>query len=124
MHLIVTGSRNLNNYTEFQMAMRLSEYWKEDIKCIYTGDASGADKFAQQYAELFSIPHKKFVADWDTNGRAAGPIRNGEMVNYVKGLGENCALLALWDGSSRGTYDCLSKAFKVEIPIYVHMIGK
>ena len=43
-------------------------------------------------------------ADWHRHGRAAGPIRNAEMA------AEADALIAFWDGQSRGTANMIKIA--------------
>ena len=43
-------------------------------------------------------------ADWDKHGKAAGPIRNAEMAEVAD------ALIAFWDGQSRGTANMISLA--------------
>lgn len=47
---------------------------------IVEGGASGADTLAQQWAEARGHPTRSFPADWATHGRAAGPIRNEQML--------------------------------------------
>lgn len=49
-----------------------------------------------------------FVADWKRYGKAAGPIRNSQMLEYVKQ--ENPLVVAFWDGESHGTRDTINKA--------------
>ena len=96
MNLIVSGSRDFKNYGEFRSAMAITGFWQRKIECMILGDATGVDSLAENYAKFYNIPYKKFEADWNTNGRAAGPIRNSAMVDYGKKLG-NCHLLALWE---------------------------
>jgi hypothetical protein len=47
--------------------------------------------------------------DWDKHGKAAGFIRNQEIV-------DNCDfVVAFWDGASRGTKDTIDRARKAKI---------
>ena len=50
----------------------------------------------------------RFPADWKVYGKQAGPVRNRQMLNYAKE--EQGALLAFWDGKSRGTKNMIDIA--------------
>ncbi len=79
----------------------------------------GVDKVAHDWAEkTLGVTAEPMPADWDTHGRAAGPIRNGEMV----ALGaEICEAFPAPD--SRGTWDCIRKAADAGIPVQVWPLG-
>lgn len=64
---------------------------------VVSGCARGVDRAGEIWAADHMIPVKHFPADWNRHGKAAGPIRNGEMAEYADGA------LLLWDGVSRGT---------------------
>lgn len=49
-----------------------------------TGPYVGADYWANQWALARNIPRERFHAKWDSYGRAAGPIRNAEMIERCK----------------------------------------
>ena len=55
-------------------------------------------------------------AEWIKYGRAAGPRRNKQMAEYAD------ALLAYWDGKSRGTKNMIElakdKGLKIGVKIY------
>lgn len=51
---------------------------------VIEGEAPGADTLAREAAEYFGIPVLAFPANWQKYGRAAGPIRNTEMLNEGK----------------------------------------
>ncbi len=71
---------------------------------IVCGMAKGADLLGKRYAEERGFKVKEFPADWNTNGKKAGPMRNTEMANYAD------ALIAFWDGTSSGTGHMIEKA--------------
>ena len=73
----------------------------------------GADYVGEQWAQQVDVDLKCFQADWPGFGKAAGPIRNREMANY----GE--ALIALWDGSSRGTASMIKEMQKLNKKVYI-----
>lgn len=51
---------------------------------IIQGGATGADFLARQYADFQNIPVRTFEAEWDRLGKAAGPIRNRQMLDEGK----------------------------------------
>lgn len=56
----------------------------QQVQEIIEGGARGADSLAEQYANDNSIPVRRFDADWKSFGRAAGPIRNKQMLEEGK----------------------------------------
>lgn len=52
--------------------------------CIIEGEAKGADAMARQWAQFYRVPLARFPADWDRHGRAAGPMRNVQMLREGK----------------------------------------
>ena len=83
---------------------------------IVCGLANGVDTLGERYAKEHGYPVKYFKADWDTHGKAAGIIRNGEMATYAT----HC--VCFWDGSSKGTQDMIEKARKHELALRVIQI--
>lgn len=61
------------------------------------------------------IRYEVFRADWDKHGKAAGPIRNQEMLDN----GKADALVAFWDGKSPGTKDMIRRAKRKGIKVKV-----
>lgn len=50
------------------------------ITLLIHGAARGADNMAAFWAANKGVPRKAFPADWKSHGRAAGPIRNKQML--------------------------------------------
>jgi hypothetical protein len=48
---------------------------------VIEGDARGADKLAGEWAQARDIPVEKYPADWENHGKAAGFIRNKQMLD-------------------------------------------
>lgn len=67
------------------------------------GTMYGADLMAHTYATKYCIKAEVFFADWKTHGKAAGPIRNREM------LASGIDLVIAFPGG-RGTADCVRQA--------------
>jgi len=101
MRVIIAGSREGAVYKNVVDAVRES-CW--DITEVVSGGARGVDKLGEEFAKKNSIPLKTFHANWTKYGKRAGPIRNKKMAEYAD------ALIAIWDGKSRGTKDMICQA--------------
>lgn len=98
MKVIIAGGRDFSDYE--LLAWKVWHHLTEHPDLHYeivSGTARGADKLGEKYANEVGIPVKRFPADWNTHGKAAGPIRNTEMAQYAD------MLIAFWDGKSKGT---------------------
>lgn len=74
------------------------------ISEIISGGAAGADALGERYATAEKIPLTVIIADWQKHGKAAGPMRNTEIVERAD------QIIAIWDGQSTGTADTIRKA--------------
>lgn len=124
--LLITGSRN-HQWTPYDsqallIAVRdiVDETQKNPV--IVHGGATGADTEAALHGQrLFNLQTEVHRADWKKYGRAAGPIRNKQMVELGADL-----CLAFPDHpknqgghGSRGTWDCIDLAQQAGIPVLV-----
>ena len=80
------------------------------IEEIVSGGATGADSGGEAYATHRGLNVKRFPADWDAYGKAAGPIRNRQMAEYADGV-------VLFPGG-RGTASMAREARKAGIRIF------
>lgn len=94
MKVIIAGSRTITDLAIVKKAVKDSGFEITEVVC---GQAKGVDTLGFQYAFDNNIPIKTFPADWETHGKAAGPIRNMQMAKYAD------ALILVWDGKSRGS---------------------
>ena len=78
---------------------------------VIQGCARGADSFAGEWADLNGVEHLRFPADWDNLGRAAGPIRNQQM------LDEGRPDLVIAFPGSKGTRDMMRRAVLAGVPV-------
>jgi hypothetical protein len=101
MRLIIAGSRTFANYQLLETNAK--EHFPE-AKIIVSGGAHGADILGEQYAKAHGLELVRYPADWKKYGRAAGYIRNKEMAQNAH------ALLAFWDGRSKGTRSMIKLA--------------
>lgn len=110
--VLVCGGRKFNDPLTFGSWMY--EIQKEDsISEIIHGGAEGADWHAGKYAEWQGIPVKVYPADWKKHGRAAGPIRNAEMLEDSKP-----DLVLAFEGG-RGTADMVRRAKEAGVRVQI-----
>lgn len=104
--VIIAGGRDFNDYSLLKSKCDniLSEVSETAQIVIISGTAQGADKLGEKYAEEKGYEIERHPALWDKHGKAAGPIRNLEMAENAD------ALIAFWDGKSRGTQNMISIA--------------
>ena len=74
------------------------------LTIILSGLAKGADTLAVRYANEHNYQWHGYAADWGRYGKSAGIRRNAMMAD------EADALIAFWDGSSRGTKNMIELA--------------
>jgi len=116
MKVIIAGSRTFDDYGLVKkFIVEAGKRRKIFPRIVFCGGAIGVDELGARWAEENDIPVIMFPADWATHGKAAGPIRNSEM------LKEADALIAIWDGVSRGTADMIRKAREKGIPVYLKL---
>ena len=119
-YVLISGKRDFTDYERFSCILDESLKDIEGEIEIVEGGAKGADALARRYALEKGLKCREFPALWDVNGRAAGPIRNSEMVKFI--AGKDCKAIFFWDGKSKGTGDCLKKARKAGIDCEVFTI--
>jgi hypothetical protein len=125
--VLVTGSRHWDDASVIEEA--LLEAWKADPAGefhLVHGAASGADTIAHDVVQAWSreVQRKPSItphpADWDANGRAAGPIRNRAM---LRAHPDTALVLAFTDdppcARGSGTWDMVSVALLAGVPVRV-----
>lgn len=117
--VLVCGSRDWDAGSP--IAAILNGYLLTGPLTVIEGGALGADRLARKWAEdfaRFGVTHQQFPADWGTNGKAAGPIRNGQMLRDGK-PDVVWAFTSKPLAQSRGTADMVKRAKAAGIPTYV-----
>lgn len=116
MNLCIVGCRDYSDYGYF--TKKVNEIVAgRPIAQIISGGASGADAMAEKYANDNRINVRVFPANWNKRGRAAGPIRNGEMADYVKSV--NGEVIAFWDNKSTGTKNMIGHCQRLGIAVTI-----
>lgn len=81
------------------------------------GGASGADEVARRFAVSEKVSHLVLYPDWSKYGKAAGMIRNKEMVHASLSMSHDGAVtLAAFPGG-RGTANMVSMCKDRGIPV-------
>lgn len=81
---------------------------------IIHGAAAGADKIAGDVAREYGWTVEEFPAQWSRYGKAAGMIRNREMLDTKPDV-----VLAFPLPSSIGTFGCIREAHRRKIPVKI-----
>lgn len=104
--IVVTGGRDFNDADLVNRVLT-----RIDPSEIAEGGASGADRLVALWAHENDVPCTTFPAKWALHGRAAGPIRNRQMLEEF-----SPDLLVAFPGG-RGTANAVSLAEKMNIPV-------
>jgi hypothetical protein len=111
MKVIIAGSRTITHYNDnFKKELKNRPFL---ITEVVSGTAKGVDTLGEMFAYEIEVPVKQFKPDWNTHGKKAGHLRNAEMAKYAD------ALIAVWDGESKGTKNMIETMFKERKPVYV-----
>lgn len=114
MRILVCGSRNWTNIKRIEDNLSEIQPDDEPITIIH-GGARGADSICHAVATKQKYDIIRFFPNWDLYGKAAGMIRNKQML--VEGKPD--LVLAFWDGVSRGTKNMIELAQKAGVPVKI-----
>lgn len=126
MKTIIAGSRKGVTFKDVCDAMAKCPW---TVTEVVSGGAWGVDIFGEEWADQHGIPVVRFDAAWtdlDVPGALikarpdgtkynvwAGYVRNERMACYAE------ALVAVWNGHSRGTADMCTRAEKHGLKVHV-----
>jgi len=113
MRTIIAGSRTCTDKEELVKAINNCG-WKPTV--VISGAAKGVDKLGELWAEENGISCQLFPADWKLYGKSAGWKRNYKMACKAE------ALIAIWDGKSKGTKNMIDIARLKKLKVHIHMI--
>jgi len=111
--VVVCGSRSFSDFALLRDKLDAILARKLPNVIILSGGCRGADALGERYASLRGLPIERFLADWARLGRSAGLARNEEMVKAAD------AVVAFWDGRSRGTGHTISVAKILNKPLRI-----
>ncbi len=113
--VIIAGTRSFNDYNLLRDSCNnlLSEKQRTRTVVVISGTARGADQMGERYARERGFQLRRFPADWEQYGKSAGHIRNAKMADNAD------ALIAFWDGESRGTKNMIDNARRKGLAVRV-----
>lgn len=105
MKVLICGDRNWQDRELIHSWVDKLAY--QGYNTIIEGEARGADQISRELGEELWFTVLRFPADWDKYGRAAGPIRNRQMLDEKPDL-----VLAFHNNiqTSKGTADTVREA--------------
>lgn len=120
MRVLVCGGRDFDDWD--LLSYTLYTIFNDGVRdltlpfVVITGDACGADWLARAWAkykkiDFNSISYEGYPADWKTHGKAAGSIRNQQMLDEGKP-----DLVVAFPGG-RGTADMVKRAKRANIEV-------
>lgn len=113
MRTIIAGSREGATEQDVENAVNTCG-WIPTV--IISGTARGADKLGELWAEKNNLDIVRMPANWDLHGKSAGYKRNAEMAAVAE------ALIALWDGKSKGTKHMIDLALANNLKVHIYYL--
>lgn len=110
MRIIITGDRNWADEDGIESVLEMLP----NTSIIVHGACRGADTVAGKVAKKLGFEVEEWLADWEVEGRSAGPQRNQRM------LDSGCDLVVAFHYNlhkSKGTKDMVGRAVKAGIPV-------
>ena len=113
MRLLACGDRRWTSYTAVRHALQRL-HRAHGISLLLHGGCQGADKLAALAATALGIPVQAYLPQWQRYGRAAGPVRNQQMLTQ----GKPTYYIAFHTNlkASRGTTDMLYRLLRARVP--------
>ena len=114
--VIIAGTRFFNDYSLLkETADRLlaDKITAGYSIVIVSGGCAGADLLGERYAKENGYSIDRYPAEWKEYGKKAGIMRNAVMADNAD------ALIAYWDGISRGTKNMIDEARKKGLAVRV-----
>lgn len=113
MKLAIVGSRNFTNKKLFgETIIYILQVWGIPLEVI-SGGAKGADTLGEKWANENNIPTIIFYPDWEKHGKAAGPIRNKDIISAATHV------LAFPSRTGRGTQHSIRLAQEQNKEIHI-----
>lgn len=114
--VIIAGTRYFNDYSllkETSDRLLADKITVGYSIVIVSGGCAGADLLGERYAKENGYSIDRYPAEWQKYGRKAGIMRNAVMADNAD------ALIAYWDGISRGTKNMIDEARKKGLAVRV-----
>jgi len=95
-----------------------TDNWLPTDITIIEGGARGVDSAAADFAHVNFCQHRMFPAAWDLYGKAAGTIRNQQMLDE----GKPDLVVAFPSKNSKGTWHMVRIAKKAGVPVEIYKV--
>ena len=118
--IIICGGRHFNDYNALESlvdSVFVEKGLTNNEVEIVSGHCEGADMLGEMYAKNHGIVCKVYPAEWTKYGRAAGPIRNSQMIEYAS-ESSIPIVVAFVSPRTKGTIDTIIKAKEKEFSVY------
>jgi len=115
--VLICGDRNWKNFDLILNTLQ-KEHEKVPIEVVIQGGAKGADLWGAFAAHRLKINCIQYSAQWDIYKKAAGLIRNQQMIDE----GKPTEVWAFHNDlkNSKGTKDMVLRSRKAGLPVWVH----
>jgi hypothetical protein len=117
--VLVCGGRDYRDRAHvFRILDRLA--LRVEILAVRHGAARGADVLADEWARARGYTVQPYPADWGRHGKAAGPIRNREMLAaYDPAAPSSRVVCVVAFPGDTGTADMVRVAKAASLPVWV-----
>lgn len=115
MKTIIAGSRTDTPELTLQHTLMAINDCPWVITSVVSGCAEGPDTFGAEWATNAGLFVHNYPANWKKYGVRAGHLRNAVMADNAE------ALIAVWDGVSKGTKNMIAEAKKRGLLIHIHL---
>ncbi len=117
--ILITGDRDWSDRDKISQVLK--RHLNPVVDYIIHGDARGADRMGAEIARKLGVPKDRihaYPADWNTYHKAAGPIRNQQMLTE----GKPTLVLAFHNNitESKGTKDMVKISLKAGLPVHLN----
>lgn len=115
MRVLICGSRDWTDHKAIHVEIdRLFAKYGNELIIIHGACKTGADKIANDYCVSKGICIISMAARWETEGKAAGPLRNQRMIDVWSPGG-----VVAFDLGTSGTADMVRRAKAAGLPVIV-----
>ena len=116
MRVLICGSRDFKDYEKicYFMSGVIAQGYQPTV--VISGTASGADTLGEKWAAENKVAVERYPANWTKYHKAAGPIRNQQMLDAKPDL--IFGFPTRPEDIGNGTKDMLSRGCKVGIPTF------
>jgi len=119
MRTIIAGGRDIETSNIIEIAIEYAKEHDINVTSVVSGNCpTGIDRLGEIWAIKNNLELTLVPAEWSKHGKAAGPIRNRVMAREKNAE----ALIAIWDGKSRGTKNMIDEATEANLKVCIFRI--